>query len=188
MGFLFATKDKLDELRQNAIDEGFERGKEWANERLEANDRAIKSKNKQIKNLQEELSETEADYEKKISTLETKIEVLEDDRDDVCEVMKLKMELDDKQAVLDEIKESLDKRKAKIKERESELDSEEESNFKKGYADGIADGLREISKITQQDRDNAMKVAMVSAASHTPVENMKEINSELRLTAGSEEK
>lgn len=184
MGFILGTKDKIEDIRQ----EGFAEGHEWANNRLEANEKAIKAKNKQIKNLQEELSETEADYENKISKLEIKIEVLEEARDEVRDILKKEMELLDKEAALSALKSGLDGRTAKIKERESQLDSEEESNFKKVYADGIADGLRKISEITAKDREDAMKIAMVSAASHTPTANMKEINNELRLTAGSQEK
>lgn len=189
MGFLFATNDKLDaireEARRDAYKEGWDEAKATYADRLEANDKAIKSKNKQIKNLQEDLQEQESDYERKISSLETKIEVLEEDRDEVRDVLKKEIEVNDRESAVIALKEGLDKKAAKIKERESQLDSEEESNFKKGYADGIADGLRKISEITAKDREDAMKIAMVSAASHTPTANLKELNSVHQITAGS---
>jgi predicted RNase H-like nuclease (RuvC/YqgF family) len=125
---------------------------------------------------------------RKQKTLSVTIEELEAERDDVRDVVKLKLEIENKQALLGSQKESLERQIAALKDREAKLDKAESHEYKKGYSDGVADGLRKISEITQKDRDNAMKIAMVSAASHTPTPNIKEINRELRLSAGEDNK
>ena len=90
--------------------------------------------------------------------------------------------------MLEAKQEGLDRKEAKLKDRETRIGVEEDGEYKHGYADGVADGVRKISEITQKDRDGAMKIAMVAAASHTPVANIKEINSELQLTTGDTDK
>ena len=113
---------------------------------------------------------------KKNRELQTEVEILNDERDDVREAIKLKMELDDKEVVLAAMKELQDKREAKLKDRENRLGTEEDKRYKEGYADGVADGVRKINEITAKDRENAMKVAMVAAASHSTPEVIKELN------------
>ena len=169
-GYALISQSELESELLHAEKRGMDKGAKESKKRLEDLEKSVEKKNKEIERLKENAEEADESANRQIERLEAKIEVLEDERDDVREVVKKTMENEDLAAVLTAKKEGLDKREAKLKDRESKLDSEEESNFKKGYADGIADGLREISRITQQDRDNAMKVAMASAASHTPVE------------------
>lgn len=145
--------------------------------------RALKSAKRDFKNEIEALSDKidakKAEVKaltKKNKELQTEVEVLNDDRDDVREVMKLKVEIDDKEAVLSAMKELQDKREAKLKDRENRLGTEEDKRYKEGYADGVADGVRKINEITAKDRENAMKVAMVAAASHSTPEVIKELN------------
>lgn len=103
-------------------------------------------------------------------------------------MLRAKIEAEDLASALSKTKELQDKREKQLNERAEKIDSEEEANYVKGYADGIADGLRKVHEITEKDRDNLAKVAMVAAASHTDIATMKEINSEFRLTAGSTDK
>lgn len=145
--------------------------------------RALKSVKRDFKDeieaLSDKLDAKKAEVKaltKKNKELQTEVEVLNDDRDDVREVMKLKVEIDDKEAVLSTMKELQDKREAKLKDRESRLGTEEDKRYKEGYADGVADGVRKINEITAKDRENAMKVAMVAAASHSTPEVIRELN------------
>jgi len=116
------------------------------------------------------------------------IDVYEELRDKTRDVIKQSIENDDMKAVLDAREDGLDTRTAHVKDLESKLDDKTDSAYKGAYADGAADMARKIGDITQKDRDNAMKIAMVSAASHTNVDTMKEINSEYRLTEGTSDK
>ena len=152
---------------------------------FESKDKTIRTRNKTIRNLNEELEEFRTQCYSEISDLQLKITILEEKREDVREIINMEMTNTDKESMLNEFKSNLEKRQAKLNERETKLDTADNASYKNGYADGVSDGVREISKITQKDRDNAMKIAMVSAASHTPVDNIKEINNELRLSEGT---
>ena len=136
----------------------------------------LEKKNAEIKSLT-----------KKNRDLATQVEVLEEDRDDAREVVTMKMKNDDMQALLEQTKELQDEREARLKDRESKLNSKEEGRYKEGYADGVADGVRKINEITAKDRENAMKVAMVAAASHSTPEVVKELTNVKSLGAGLED-
>ena len=145
--------------------------------------RAVKDAKRDFKNeieaLGDKLDAKKAEVKaltKKNKELQTEVEVLNNDRDDVREVISLRMEIDDKEAALSTMKELQDRREAKLKDRENRLGTEEDKRYKEGYADGVADGVRKINEITAKDRENAMKVAMVAAASHSTPEVIKELN------------
>ena len=138
-------------------------------------EKAVRNKDSKIEKQQFELDQARE-----------MIGVYEEERDDVRNVVKQSILNADKEAVLEAKKEALDAKAAQLREKESQINDQEEGSYKKGYADGVADGVRKINEITQKDRDGAMKVAMVAAASHTPVENMKEVNNALRITDGSQ--
>lgn len=132
--------------------------------------RALKYTKRQLKNELEELDDKleakKAELKaltKKNKELQTEVDVLNDDRDDVREVMKLKIELDDKEAVLATMKELQDGREARLRDRENRLGTEEDGRYKEGYASGVADSVRNISEITVRERENAMKAAMMAA-------------------------
>lgn len=152
--------------------------------------KAGQSKNKtQVENLEKAVERKTKDAEK-LKTfqkdLELKIEELEAHQDAVREIVKKDIQNKDMAAILEAKKDGLDTREAKLKDRAARLAEEEAGEYKKGYADGVADGVRKISEITQGDRDNAMKIAMVAASSHTPVANMKEaMDVNHQLTEGS---
>jgi hypothetical protein len=116
------------------------------------------------------------------------IQVYKDMRDKTSDVVRQSIENEDMKAVLDARSEGLDKRNEQVIDSESRLNDLTDAAYKGAYADGAADMARKIGDITQEDRNNAMKIAMVSAASHTNVETMKEINSEYRLTEGTSNK
>lgn len=124
---------------------------------------------------------------KKNKDLTIQVEVLEEDRDDAREVVTMKMKNDDMQALLEQTKELQDEQAARLRDRESKLASKEEGRYKEGYADGVADGVRKINEITAKDRENAMKVAMVAAASHSTPEVVREITNVKSLGAGLED-
>lgn len=178
--YLVLTQDELNDKLSDHLDKFEKEIREEAEERVESRVETltdtVKNQKKTIKQLNEDKEE-----------LKIQVDVLESDRDDVRTVLTKEMHLEDLSAVLQQKKEDLDAREAKLKDRASKLDTDEDKSYKTGYADGVADGVRKISEITQADRDNAMKIAMVSAASHTPVANIKEVNRELRLTAGNED-
>lgn len=175
-GYKLISQEELSKLETDAE----VRGAKESKQRIDELKRSIEKKNGEIDHLrqqQEDLCET---AKRQIERLEAKIEVLEEERDNVREVVKKSMENEDLAAVLAAKKEGLDKREAKLAD-------EEDAKSKASYADGLADGLRKAHEITQKDRENAMKVAMVSAASHTPAETMKELNNVHQLTADSSE-
>lgn len=144
---------------------------------------------KRIAELEKAVRNKDSKIEKQRFELEQAkemIDVYEEKRDDVRSVVKQSILNADKEAVLEAKKEALDAKAAQLREKESQINYQEEGSYKNGYADGVADGVRKINEITQKYRDGAMNVAMVAAASHTPVENMKEVNNALRITDGSQ--
>lgn len=124
--------------------------------------------------------------ERKNKELTAEVKALREDRDDVREIMNAKMEVEDARAFFDKREELLDNREVALDEREKRIDDKEEGRYKAGYADGVADGVRKINEITAQDRENAMKVAMVAAASHSTPEVIRELNDGAKsLTEGT---
>lgn len=184
-GYAVLKQTELDEAIKDAEKRGAEKGSRESKARLESLEKAVEKKNKDIERLKEQAEEAEESADRHIKSLEIKIQVLEEERDDVREVVKQSIDNEDLAATLGAKKEGLDKREAALKDRESKLTSKEEGRYKEGYADGVADGVRKINEITQKDRDNAMKVAMVSAASHTDPRIVAEINNVKSLTEGT---
>lgn len=136
-------------------------------------ERANKKKSAENKELREELD-----------SAKTRISVLEKEREDVRKVEVQRLKNEDKEALLLAEAEIIAGRKKRLDQREAELDNEENKLKKVSFADGMAEGLRKAHDITKEDRKDAMKVAMVAAASHTPLDTVKEINSVQQLTAG----
>lgn len=197
------SKDDFYEVKKQERDEAWESAKQyWENEfknRIENLEKENKRLKKQASTLvedhEEEIAEIDKRNDRDVKKLEKEIDrlndvnaVLEEAQDEAREVVKAQIANADKENMLDAVKERLDVREASFKDREAKLESKEEGRYKAGYADGVADGVRKISEITQKDRDNAMKIAMVAASSHTPVQNMKEVmNVNRQLTAGTED-
>mgnify|MGYP001278448323 CR=1 FL=1 len=126
---------------------------------------------------------------RKSDIAKAQIAVLEEEREEVRAMVTKDMELQDMQALLTQREELLNKKEDRLKDRLNEVTDEEEGQYKRGYADGVADGVREIHNVTSQDRENAMKVAMVAAASHTSAEVVKELNNNVKsITGGTEDK
>lgn len=197
-GYALIKQTELDDALKNAEVEGAKKGEKSSKARIVELEKGLEKKTRELEkaNDKHELelekindnhNATTSKLNRKIEIAETKVDILEKERDEVRDVVKQQLDNDDKEMVLDARKDSLDSKEAALKDRENKLESKEEGRYKTGYADGVADGVRKISEITQKDRDNAMKIAMVSAASHTPLQNIKEINSEYRLTAGTED-
>ena len=182
------TQTELDDILRKSEKTALKKAEKAVKARIEELETAVEKKNKNIKKLEDTHKEYVEDATASAKRLETKLEVLEEERDEVRDVVKQQLDNDDMKIVLEQRKEALDLREAQLTDRESKIGSKEEGEYKHGYADGVADGVRKISDITQKDRDNAMKVAMVSASSHTPVANLKEINNAHQITAGTEDK
>ena len=85
------------------------------------------AENKKLKKDNDNLKEKSADMQVRIDALEERI-------DESRELVKKEIQLSDKEAILEAMKEGIDRKEAKLK-----------------------------------DRENAMEVAMVAAASYTPV-------------------
>lgn len=156
---------KQDE-RDEAYNRGYEDGKEEYADELE--------------NAQETVEEQKATLKKKnreIANLNTELEVLNKQKNDARDVVTKRLANENIAADLKAREELVAKRETKVQTREDAVSnsevSEEDKQYKSGYADGIADGVRKIGEITQVDRQNAMDVAMVSAASHTQPETVK---------------
>lgn len=181
------SNTELEELEKDFFRKGWKKGEENQKERVEELEKALTRKDKALGKLQTKYDDYIEFAEDKFSNLETKIEVLEEKRDSVREVVKQTIENEDTAAVLEAKEEALNAREERLNDRESDLNDAEGRVQKGSYADGLADGLRKAHEITQEDRNNAMKIAMVSASSHTPVETMKELNNAHQLTTGSKD-
>lgn len=187
-GYVILTREELMTREDDAFSKGEKYGARESKQRLESLEKAVEKKNKEIERLKEDAQDAEVSADREIERLNAKIEVLEEERDDVREVVKKSMENEDLTAMLTAKKDGLDKREAKLKDREAKVGNEEEGEYKRGYADGVADGVRKINEITQNDRDNAMKVAMVAAASHSTPEVVRELNTNVKsLASGTED-
>lgn len=183
-GYKLISQEELSKLEADAE----VRGAKESKQRIDELKRSVEKKNGEIDHLrqqQEDLCET---AERQIERLEAKIEVLEEERDEVREIEKQSLKNADTVAILKAKEESLDKREKSLDKREEKLADAEETKKMAAYADGLADGLRKAHEITEKDRENALKVAMVSAASHTSPETMKELNNVHQITAGNSQK
>ena len=164
-GYVVLKETELRELEVQQYDDGVKDGESFTEDRIESLEKGIKKKEKTIEILDRELGDANL-----------RVEVLEEERDDVRDVVKQQIANADEESSLQAIKDGLDKREAKLKDRAARLEEDEAGEYKKGYADGVADGVRKISEITQEDRNQAMKVAMVAAASHSTPEVIKELS------------
>ena len=160
------------------------RGAKESKQRIEELKRSIEKKNSELVNLRHQKEDLDKIMGYKIKRLETKISVLEEERDDIREIEKQSIKNADTVAILNAKEKGLDKREKSLDEREEKLADAETTKKMTAYADGLADGLRKAHEITEKDRENALKVAMVSAASHTSPEIMKELNSVHKITTG----
>lgn len=113
------------------------------------------------------------DAREKFGEASIKIDVLEERIEDSRDLARKEIELRDNDAVLSAVKEGLDRREVNIAERLRAVEEEETDKYQEGYADGVADGLRKAHEITRKDREDAMKVAMVAAASHTLADTVR---------------
>lgn len=158
---------KQDE-RDEAYNNGYEDGKSEYEGQVEDLEETVDEKNARIKKLQRELTEKN-----------TELEVLNKQKSDARDVVTKRLANENIASDLKAREELVAKRETKVQTREDAVSnsevSEEDKQYKSGYADGIADGVRKIGEITQVDRQNAMDVAMVSAASHTQPETVKAV-------------
>lgn len=183
-GYELISQKELDKK----IADAEKRGGENSKQRIEELKRSIEKKNGEIDHLcyqKEDLCKT---AERQVERLEAMISVLEEERDNVREVEKQSLKNADTVAILNAKEKSLDRREAGLNKREEKLVDVEETKNMAAYADGLADGLRKAHEITEKDRENALKVAMVSAASHTSPETMRELNNDHQITTGNSEK
>lgn len=186
-GRVVLTVDEVKDLEERAFQRGKELGRSYAEYDLKDATKTIAEFEDRVEELDDENKRAAAKSAREIKNLKQEIKILESDREDVAKVYKEKLLVEDMQTRVGAQKEILDKQEKELTARETKLGTEEDKRYKEGYADGVADGVRKVNEITQKDRDNSMKVAMVAAASHTPIENMKEINRELRLTEGTQD-
>ena len=167
---VFISKDKLDKQVAKSFRDGVKSGKD--------------EQRKQLKQF--EINQIQ--MRDQIEVKDAELNVLRSTRQDSLTLMKSKIDTEDLVVKVNKIKELQDKREKELDKRTELVTSEEEKNYVKGYADGVSDGLHKIHEITEKDRDNMAKIAMVAAASYTSIDNMKEINNEFRLTEGSTNK
>lgn len=185
-GYVIISEAELAKKLSDRYADGVETGNEKQKVRIKDLTKAVKNREANIEELTELHEDELKDKNRKIERLEAEVEVYEEDRENARDLIKAEIKNADQVAALDSRKESLDEREASIKDREAKLLDKEDRAQKASYADGLADGLRKAHEITEKDRENAMKIAMVSAASHTPTANLKELNNVHQLTAGNE--
>ena len=179
-GYKLISQEELSKLEADAE----ARGAKESKQRIEELKRSVGKKNSEIERLRQQQDDLHETAKHEIERLEAKISVLEEERDDIRKIEQQSLKNADTVAILSAKEDSLDRREKSLDERENKLADAEETKKMAAYADGLADGLRKAHEITEKDRENALKVAMVSAASHTSPETMKELNSVHQITAG----
>lgn len=162
-----AREVKQDE-RDEAYNNGYEDGKSEYEGQVEDLESEVDSLKATVKKLRREVTDKNVE-----------LEVFAKQKSDARDVVTKRLANENIAADLKSREELVAKREEKAAAREEKLADaevkEEDKQYKSGYADGIADGVRKISEITQVDRQNAMDIAMVSAASHTQPEIVKEV-------------
>ena len=182
------SESELNSKLSERYRDGVEAGTEKQKVQIKDLKKAVSNRDEQIAELKDEHQVALKRKDREIERLEAEVEVYENDREEARELIKTTIKNEDQAAALEARKESLDAQAATLKDRESKLLDKEDRAQKAAYADGLADGLRKAHEITEKDRENAMKIAMVSAASHTPTDNLKELNNVHQLTAGGQDK
>jgi len=157
---VFISKDKLDSLVRLAEREG--------NDRSKRNLREATARNKV---LQENLENAKAE-----------LDALKKTRADMRKIKKLELELEIQSDELEANQALLDSKQKRLDSRLKDLEKEDADQYKKGYADGVADGLRKVTELTEQDRNNMTKIAMVSAARGTDAAQIKGVTDVLQLS------
>ena len=185
---MFISKESLNNKVESRYHEGVKEGLNRGKKHVKELEREVESMQDRLYALERSSSRREAELESHIDILEDLNAALEDERTEYQATVAQRLENEDLKSQLKAQKGILGSREAALGEREALIGSKEEGNYKKGYADGLSDGLRKIGEITQKDRDNAMKIALVSASSHTPIDNLKEINSVHQITPGNSDK
>ena len=182
------SESELNSKLSERYRDGVEAGTEKQKVQIKDLKKAVANRDDQIAELKENHELALKKKNREIERLEAEVDVYENDREEARELIKTTIKNEDQAAALEARKESLDAQAATLKDRESKLLDKEDRAQKAAYADGLADGLRKAHEITEKDRENAMKIAMVSAASHTPTDNLKELNNVHQLTAGGQDK
>ena len=179
MKYKLVKQEELDKLlktarqvKQSERDQAYENGYEDAKSEYIS----------EVEELQETVDENKATIKKKnreIANLNVELEVLNKQKTDARDVVTKRLANENVAADLKAREELVAKRESKLAEREEKVVTTEistkDSQYKAGYADGVSDGVRKIGEITQQDRDNAMDVAKISAASHSNSETVKAV-------------
>lgn len=166
--FILTTVHEQSEKESDDFEKGYNYGKASSARKIETLERAATRD------------------EKELDKLNDKLEILNKERVDARETMALQLENEDLMEALKSKAEGLDRLEKRLQKRENKLGDEEAGEYKRGYADGVADGVRKINQVTEKDRENAMKVAMVAAASHSTPEMVKEVSGGVKsLTEGA---
>lgn len=182
------SESELNSKLSERYRDGVEAGTEKQKVQIKDLKKAVSNRDEQIAELKDEHQVALKRKDREIERLQAEVEVYENDREEARELIKTAIKNEDQAAAIEARKEILDAQAATLKDRESKLLDKEDRAQKAAYADGLADGLRKAHEITEKDRENAMKIAMVSAASHTPTDNLKELNNVHQLTAGGQDK
>lgn len=165
---LRTARDVKEEERDEVYNRAYEDGKQEQAAEVEELQDKVDTKTAELKKLRRELSEKNIE-----------LEVFAKQKSDARAVVTKRLENEEKASELNTREMAIYKKEEKLEKREKAVaeseNNTEDKNYKTGYADGVADGVRKISEITQVDRQNAMDIAMVSAASHTKPEIVKEV-------------
>jgi chromosome segregation ATPase len=176
-GLALLGQKELDSSLSDAEKRGLNKGKRENKARIEELEKSLERKTKELEKKRNEVSD-----------LQEINEAYREKQEEVREVARQSIENEDTSVLLNARKESLDKLEASLKDRESRLEKKETGKYQEGYADGVSDGVRKINEITAVDRENAMKVAIVAAASHTDPTTVREATNALQLTSGDTDK
>lgn len=167
---VFISKEALLEIKQ----EQYRKGK--ADE--------VKSNERDIQRYEKEAIKAKDELEK--ATVE--LEALREARSDMRNVRKVELELEIKQDDVSAKEKLVDAKQKRLDSRLADLEKEQGDEYKKGYSDGVADGLRKVGELTEQDRNNMTKIAMVSAARGSNAAEIQGVTDVLQLTESNPNK
>jgi DNA repair exonuclease SbcCD ATPase subunit len=152
-----STKAKVKELKKT-----LDRKAEETEDKEHSNAREVA---RQLQKKDDELERKEAVIQK----LTKAKEALEADQADSLDIDTRTLALEKKEKLFEAKEAAMDTLKAEFKKLKDESEAKAEEKYTAGYADGLSDGVRKGIDASAEDRKQANSVALMAAASHTPL-------------------
>lgn len=136
----------------------------------------LKEHETKVRSFEDSIEDTARAHKKQVNKLsderdilKEKVEVLEEVVEKTKDLRRRELAVEEQENLVAAKKDSMDTYKAEVKTLKEEAEEKAATEYKKGYADGISDGVREGLDGAKEANSNLANIAMMSAASHTPV-------------------